>query len=243
MKNFMLFSLITVFVFPFVNWHFKLMPRTDKTLSIEIDTCEEFVPSEWFKFKSAAYDTACSLNKDLGFNMSNLQVYDGLMKVFFSESKFKGTAANPISSARGIIQFMRSTRNKLGIPHNIAELSELEQLHYVSLYYRDRIKSHNIDCKKVDSFIDIYMVVFAPAYTTAPDWKCVYKSCEHGKKICPWYAVCLSMVKANKESALVKGKDRRRCAYHANWGYDRNKDGKILKAEIRDYILKKHYQK
>lgn len=235
------------FVAPFLNWRFRVIEKKDiatgavplADLSANCESPiwdivgrEKKFLTDWDRFRLAAFDTAQALRKDYGFNLTDVQVYDGLQKTFFAECKFKGSAANPISSAKGIIQFMKSTRKRLDIPHDIDKLPEIKQLHYVSLYYRDCIKRHKIDGRKIDSFIDLYMVVFAPSCTTAPDWKTVYTSCLHRHKGCGYF-------KRPNGKRMNRG---RRCAYHSNLGYDTDGDGRITKAEIRDRILNKHYR-
>ena len=244
---------LCVFAFPIANWHFKLMPRTDAvTVDDCIDGpgrestaadavlfedrsspiwnvigCDKKVLSEWDKFRAVAYDTCVSIGRRHKFGMTDLQIYDGFMKTFFAESKFHASkkAINPITKAKGLIQWMPSIRKKLNIPDNVYHFKLVDQLPYVSKYIDFKMKDNRINGRYVNSFVDIYCLVFAPAYADAPDNAGFYKSCTQRKKQCPY--------KRNG-----KGK---RCAYHANSAYDVNKDGVIRKNEISKYILDKHY--
>lgn len=250
--------LIAAFVFPFLNWQFKWMPRQDAALAAVLQDdciavpgremtaadavldddrlapiwnivgCDKKFLSDWDRFRIAAYDTCISIGHRHKFAMDDIQIYDGFMKTFFAESKFHAStrAINSITDAKGIIQFMPNIRKKLNIPDNVYHYKLIDQLPYVSKYIDFKMKRNSINGRKIDSFVDIYCLIFAPAYADAPSDAGFYKSCTLRKIQCPYKR---------------KGKGKR-CAYHANFPYDVNKDGIIRKNEISDYILSKHYK-
>lgn len=167
--------------------------------------------SPWDSFRIATMDLACRMNREFKFGMSDIRLYDALMKTFFAECKFKvGKAAiNSKSDARGIIQWMPGLRRKLNVPENIHEIPLKNQLPYVYEYFKYKVDRHNMDTSKIDEFVDIYCIVFAPAYADRELWHAMYS-------------------KPTK-------------AYLYNQGYDYNDDGKITKWEVNHYILNKHY--
>lgn len=191
--------------------------------------------TKWDAFRYATYRLAEGLNTEFHTSLSDVQLYDGLMKTFFAECKFKvgDDAVNGLSGAKGLIQWMPSIRKKLDIPNDIHNYELVDQLPYAHTYLVDVINKHNINPKKIDKFIDVYCLIFAPAFADANDNAVFYVSCQYRAKQCPYFK---NMNKKWKH----KGK---RCAYHSNNGYDLNKDGKLTKSEISDYIIGKHYKK
>lgn len=87
------------------------------------------------------------------------------------------------SDARGIIQFMPKTRKKYEVPHNINEYPLHEQVPHLKKYYIDKLKHQwtsskggNLDLTKIDNFMDIYCITFAPATADDHDNAAMYSS-------------------------------------------------------------------
>lgn len=79
-----------------------------------------------------------------------------LMSVMWFESRINHTAVNPVSNAYGLIQFMPSTLQSMGLNEfYIRQVSNVKQLDYVRQYlmpYKGRM----------NSFVDVYFAVFFP---------------------------------------------------------------------------------
>lgn len=174
--------------------------------------------SKWDKLRYSTYLLATELNQKYKFGMTDIKLYDSLMKTFYAESTYKtgDKAINKNSGAKGIIQFLKSTRKKLDIPDDINEYALHDQIPFVKRYIEHKIKLHKINTSKIDDFIDVYLIVFAPAYSDNDMDSTLY-------------------------SKKCKSKSSCKCAYHANKAYDINRDGKINKQEVRDFIVKKHF--
>ena len=87
------------------------------------------------------------------------------------------------SDARGIIQFMPRIRKKYGVPHNINEYPLHKQVPYLKKYYINKLKYQwtsskggNLDLTKIDNFMDIYCITFAPATADDHDNATMYSS-------------------------------------------------------------------
>lgn len=183
-------------------------------VSTEIDL-PDIEKTEWEIFKSATLDSCLKLKADLKMdNITLLRLYDSVMKTFYQESKFCENCVSKVSTAKGIIQFLKSTRQKYGIPENIDKMRPIEQLPYVMKYIRGTMKYHKIRGEDIMQFIDVYCIVFAPSKVSAGMDEKFYCNCGRGKK--------------------CKG-----CPYHSNKGYDLNKDGCLTKREIQTKILLK----
>ena len=195
---------------------------------IEHEICIDSIAtfSDWDKFKLEMFYLAGRLTKEHEFTISQYTLYDYLMKTVFAECKFKtGTAAiNRLSDARGAIQWMPKLRRKLGVPEDVHNMPLSLQVPYIETYFNYKIDRHKIDTKKIKSFVDVYCIVFAPAYADNSKNSILYSRHKNCGAFC-W-----------------KHK-KRKCAYHANKGYDISKDGRIRKAEIESYVLNKHYRK
>jgi len=174
--------------------------------------------SNWDKFRQATYQLAIELNCQYNYQMTDLHLYDSLMKTFYTESTYKRGqgAINKKSGAKGIIQFLKSTRAKLNVPDDINNYKLHDQIPFVKKYFQHKMRLHKIDPSKINEFIDIYLIVFAPAYSdNDPDTVLYSKKC--------------------------KSKNRCKCAYHSNRAYDTDKDGKIKKDEVKKYIIGRHF--
>jgi len=79
-----------------------------------------------------------------------------LAAVIYNESKFNSKALNPISNAVGLIQWMPSSLPKGLTTKDMLNLSDVEQMHYVYLYFLP-YKS------KIKNIYDVYVCVFFPA--------------------------------------------------------------------------------
>ena len=171
---------------------------------------------EWNTFRKRSYLLADSLINEFKLPISNITLYAFLMKTFYVESKYKAHAKNPHSSATGVIQWMSMHYKKYGFTREqFAKLSEVEQLPYVAKYFRKELSKikHKGDLNELRDWVDYYCLVYYPSIADKPDWVVMAKSCN--RKCSP------------------------KCAYHANSGYDYNKDGVIRKGEIVLRINKK----
>lgn len=190
--------------------------------------------SDWQKFQKGVYLMAVDIKQIYPIALDTIGLYDSFMKTAYAECKFAvGIGAiNKISDARGVWQFMPKYRARHNVPENVHTLPLYKQVKYMYEYARYKLdnqwttnKGGSINTTKIDDFIDVYCLIFAPKYTDDPDHVTLYAKCKKPK--------------ACKYSRKGKG---RRCAYHANQGYDRNKNGLISKGEVGKYILNKHYK-
>lgn len=82
---------------------------------------------------------------------------DWLMLVMFFESGLNSSAVNRTSGATGLIQFLPSTANGLGVStERLRQMSAVDQLYYVERYllpYKNKMKD----------FVDVYLAVFYPS--------------------------------------------------------------------------------
>ncbi len=183
--------------------------------------------SEWDLLRKHTYKLAGNFKLNYpDVPVDQLYIYDALMKVFYVECKYKvgDGAINNITDARGIIQWMPKTRKKLSVPNDIHTWPLYKQLPHVENYLMYKIRSHKIKTRKLNDFIDFYMIVLFPrAADKHMDYKIFDEKC--------------------KERCGKFRSGKKWCAYHANSGYDANKSGRVTKREIRTYILTKHFQK
>jgi len=126
--------------------------------------------SDWDNFRKKTFLMAVNLKNDYSMPMSEVFLYDALMKTFYAECKFKigAGAINKVSDARGLIQWTRRTRKKLNVPEDIHTRPLAEQVDHADQYFRYKIWAHKMDVCKIDSVIDIYCIVFAPARADKP---------------------------------------------------------------------------
>ncbi len=79
-----------------------------------------------------------------------------------SARTFSPSVKNPLSSATGLIQFMRATAIDLGTTvERLAQMSAVEQLEWVYKYYA-RYRS------KLNSYTDLYLTTFYPVAVGKP---------------------------------------------------------------------------
>jgi hypothetical protein len=90
---------------------------------------------------------------------------DDLMTVMYAESHVNEKARNPKTRATGLIQFMPSTANGLGVTvDQLYALTNVQQLYYVYMYFKPY-------AGKIKNVYDLYKVVFFPAMLgKAADW-------------------------------------------------------------------------
>ena len=181
---------------------------------------------EWDYFRIATYDLAEDFKQKYQFDMEVDEIYRALMKVFYIECSFKTgeLGINLKSNAKGIIQFTSRTRNTLSVPENINEYELIYQLPFVFDYFEHKIKQQRTKTHLINSFVDVYCVVFAPYFADKPDGAHVYSSCKKRTDKCKFY---------NKSKNSF-------CAYHGNRIYDVDKSGIIQKYEIADYLASKY---
>lgn len=75
---------------------------------------------------------------------------------------FKPSIENPNGAAVGLIQFIPSTAKYLGTSYAaLKKMSHLEQLKYVGLYLAKQRAA--VGAKSIDTFIELYELVFQPA--------------------------------------------------------------------------------
>jgi hypothetical protein len=178
-----------------------------------------FPATSWNLFRFDVYSIALETKERyprLGSDV--LQLYDWMMKTFRIESGFRSDIKTPLGSASGIFQITGSNRRRLSFPSNWRELSPRQQLPWYKVYLfasLDGIKNHSL----INDKCDFYMINFMPAYADSKDSKIVASAC--GGK-CKKY-----------------GKSKHFCAYHANHTFDLNKDGKIQKYEVGNYLERK----
>ena len=176
--------------------------------------------SEWDHFRLKVYETAINLKKrypDMGGTPE--QIYDWSMKTFYQESKYKKDAQNPHSSAYGLFQAMASTRKFLNMPKG---LSLIQQLPYYQEYIIYQIDSQKLNVSKINTPLDWYLIVFYPNLSDKNDGVVFARCGGYAKRYC------------------TKLRGWKHCNYHANCGYDLNKDAVIYKSEIGKHLLSKY---
>ena len=222
-KLFICFAITAFLMFCF--YQMQGQPEVQKEIKEEICFDVQSCVSDWDKFRLGMYNLSGRLTSSYEFEITQYQLYDFMMKTVFAECKFKtGKAAiNRISNARGSIQWMPKLRKKLGVPENIHEIPLHLQIPHIEKYFNYKIKRHRINTKKVKSFVDVYCIVFAPAYSDRSKDSVLYSKHRNCGSFC-W-----------------KHK-RKKCSYHANKGYDITDDGEIRKYEISEYVLNKHFR-
>ena len=89
---------------------------------------------------------------------------DWLMFVMWFESRLNPQAANPISKAQGLIQFMPSTARGLGTTTAaLKRMRNVQQLDFV-LYYLRPYKG------RMKTWVDVYLAVFYPRAMGNPNF-------------------------------------------------------------------------
>lgn len=111
-------------------------------------------------------------------------------------------AGNRISSATGLIQFLESTANELGVStQQLAGMTRAEQMPYVEQYLQNKFQAFGI---QNPSFADIYTAIHYPAALNKGDDYVLYSS---------------------------NGDSMSRKSYRANASLDSNGDGTVTKGE------------
>lgn len=178
-----------------------------------------FPKTNWNCFRFEAWEIALRTKERYpSIGLTELQIYDFMMKTFRLESGFLANAATKLGTAQGIFQCTASNRKRLGFPKNWLKLSPIQQLPYYEKYLfasLDAIKDHSKICDRGD----FYMINFMPAYADAADTKVLARHC------------------GGKCKAF--GHSKHFCAYHANKAFDLNKDGKITKGEVHQLVDRK----
>jgi hypothetical protein len=86
-----------------------------------------------------------------------------IMTVMNAESKLNPQAVNPLGGATGLIQFMPDTAIGLGTTTAaLKQMNALQQLDYVEKYFQPY-------AGRLNSYYDVYSVVFFPAIIGKPD--------------------------------------------------------------------------
>lgn len=176
--------------------------------------------SKWDHFRLKVYQCAIAVKQKYpSINGTPEQIYDWSMKTFWQESKYIANISNPHSSANGLFQAMATTRKELNMPLG---LSLINQVPYYQKYVFNQIDNQRLDVSKIGSALDWYLIVFFPHLSDKTDATVFARCGGYEKKYC------------------VKPKGWKHCNYHANCGYDLNKDGIIYKSEIGNHLLS-HY--
>lgn len=90
---------------------------------------------------------------------------DDLMAVMYLESGLNPKAVNPNGGATGLIQFMPATAQAFGTSTAaLLNMSNIQQLDWVEKFY-----SQPFLRGKMNSFPDLYLATFAPAYLGKAD--------------------------------------------------------------------------
>lgn len=175
--------------------------------------------TEWDYFRLKVYQTSLNIKKKYPtIGGTPEQIYDWSMKTFYQESKYQENAKNPHSSAYGLFQAMAATRKNLNMPTG---LSLIQQVPYYEKYIFWQIDSQKLNVSKINTSLDWYLIVFYPNLSDKND-KSIFAKCNHyNKKFC------------RKRGGWKK------CNYHANIGYDLDKNAIIYKWEIGDHLMKK----
>lgn len=175
------------------------------------------IASEWNKLRVMTWRLADSLIREYPVPVSQEQLYDFFMKTYYVESKFDPEAKNKKSTATGLIQWMGDKYGRYGYTRSqFARLGVQGQMKYVGIYYRKMFDRVEDKLPLMDKWEDYYCLVFYPRAAPMPNN----------------YVIATSCTKKAGGSCYLKRKKGRYCTYHANSGYDFDKDGKILKHEI-----------
>ena len=109
--------------------------------------------------KDLLYDDLIKTANDIGIKP------EWLLRIICRESSFNTKAVNPYSGATGIIQWLPSTARHLGTTtSNLYNMSFSEQLDYVYKYFKMINKTN-----QVNSFEEVYLIVFYPRAIGKPD--------------------------------------------------------------------------
>lgn len=173
--------------------------------------------TRWNRFRREMYLVADSLyiihQDKMSDIVSPVLLYQWLMRTLHAESKYNPAAVNKKSDATGLIQLMPFHWNEYGFrsKKSIIKTHELDQCwSIVFRWFDEEFKGrYKKTLNQIDSFIDVYLVVFLPAFADDPDDKLLFS-----KKSNPGW-------------------------YRQNSGYDVNKDGDVFKYEINSRITKK----
>lgn len=140
--------------------------------------------------------------------------YKDLLAVMNSESGLDSTIQNSAGyQAYGLIQFTPDTARDLGTSvQQLVKMSPVEQLDYVEKFYLKARKTRGFGDKKFTA-ADLYAITFLPARANRN------VLCVKGER---W------------ESGRKKGQLKN--WYEANTVFDKNKDGKIEKAELQEQM-------
>ena len=172
--------------------------------------------TKWDHFRLRVYKTALNLkNRYPEIDGAPEDIYLWSMKTFHQESRYNGKASNPHSSARGIFQAMAATRKALKMPSN---LSEFEQVAYYEKYIIMQIEGQRLKAENLNSALDWYMITFYPALSDKSD--------------------NATFAKCNSYSKWACRKGWKHCNYHANQGYDLDKNCVITKGEIGNHLMR-----
>ena len=100
------------------------------------------------------------------------------------------------SGATGLIQFMPSTARGLGTTTDaLAKMTNIQQLKYVEMYFRNMIKSIG---KVPQDFFDVYCCIFYPVWVGKPDTVTLAANAYAGNK----------SIDLNKDGTITKGEFR-----------------------------------
>lgn len=180
----------------------------------------EDIVSEWNKLRVLTWRLSDSLVQEYRLPIKQEELYDHMMKIYYVESKFDPKARNRKSSATGLIQWMGDKYGRYGYSRKeFANLGVEGQMKYVGLYFRKMLDRHKDNLDQLDTWTDYYCLVFYPRAADKPDNYRIAKSCTGKPGNC-----------------YLKKKKGHYCTYHANSGYDFNKDGEIRKVEIEQRI-------
>lgn len=172
--------------------------------------------TKWDHFRLRVYKSALNLkNRYPEIDGTPEDIYLWSMKTFHQESRYNGKASNPHSSARGIFQAMASTRKALKMPNN---LSEFEQVAFYEKYIIMQIEGQRLKAENLNSSLDWYMITFYPALSDKSD--------------------NATFAKCNSYSKWACRKGWKHCNYHANQGYDLDKNCVITKGEIGNHLMR-----
>lgn len=175
--------------------------------------------SKWDYFRLKVYQSARNLkHRYPNIDGTDEDIYNWSMKTFHQESRYKENAKNPHSSAKYIFQAMYSTRESLNMPHKNVPL--LKQVEYYEKYICMMIDGQKLKTENLNTDLDWYLITFYPALSDDSD-NVTFASCYGYKK-----------------NACRHKRGWKSCNYHANIGYDLNKDAKITKKEIGEHLLK-----
>lgn len=122
--------------------------------------------SDWDIFRLRMYSMAKELKFDHGLKASHEQIYNWTMKTIFIESGYKPDAKNPKSTAQGLIQCLKSTRESLGVHGELTDYSAIQQVGIIHHYFNRKIST--VGAENINSFIDFYMLVFYPRASSKP---------------------------------------------------------------------------